>query len=97
MPKKAPFGAFFLSTKLDSATPKNAELRQISRLARALHVFQQIFEVWVSIPDLSAPQTGLERATAKEEIMKKAENIFLWITVGFFVVLYMAVTIPVYG
>ena len=34
---------------------------------------------------------------AKEEIMEKAKNIFLWITVGFFVVLYMAVTIPVYG
>ena len=28
--------------------------------------------------------------------MEKAKNIFLWIAVGFFVVLFMAVTIPVY-
>ena len=29
--------------------------------------------------------------------MEKAKNIILWVTVGFFVVLYMANTIPVYG
>jgi hypothetical protein len=28
--------------------------------------------------------------------MEKAKNILLWITVGFFVVLYVAITIPVY-
>jgi len=48
------------------------------------------------VPHLSG-LTRHERIKAKEEIMEKAKNIFLWITVGFFVVLYMAVTIPVYG
>ena len=29
--------------------------------------------------------------------MQKAKDIILWVTVGFFVVLYLAITIPVYG
>lgn len=47
-------------------------------------------------PQILPPTVGRDRP-AKEEIMEKAKNIFLWITVGFFVVLYMAITIPVYG
>jgi hypothetical protein len=53
-------------------------------------------ELWVVLsPD--SPQIGAERRQAKEEIMEKAKDIILWVTVGFFVVLYLAITIPVYG